>query len=752
MTPIEEILNATGKLRGVRTSPFTPRGSFLDRVAPFAGETGTVVLMSGGENDSARHHIAGLRPWLSFSARGRRVTLSSGACTVTWEDDPFDALRAVLKAYSIPSSAGPRALEDAPLCAGLMGYLAYDLKDRLEDLPRTSVDDLGLPHVCLFAPSVVLAHDRVTGSTTWSRVEMEYEDGDTRIEAAPDAALLRDAPCREEGIFRGDPLGFRSNFTEHSYKEAVGAVREYIASGHVYQVNISQRFTMGFEGDPFALFRSLFERNPAPFFAYVNAGDHQVVSTSPERFLLLKDGRVESRPIKGTRPRGKTPQEDDAMRRDLQESPKDDAELSMIVDLIRNDIGKVCSAGSVRVAKHKAVEAYENVYHLVSTVEGELSGDKDAVDLLRATFPGGSITGCPKIRSMEIIDELEPTRRHVYTGSIGYLDFAGGLDLSIAIRTATVSRGKIVFSVGGGIVYDSDPGEEYEETLHKGRTLMGVFTGHETVAAPSPHAWLNGSILPESDAAVPLASQGFQYGFGFFETIRAVHGEPRLLDEHIARFNRAWEELFARQAPDLTWDEIIRRVIEKNGLEERVAAVKIMAAAGNGGPGPASTLAVTARPYVHRLEEKGLEGLRVSVYPEPRQTPLAEHKTLNYLFYLLAGKWALARGADEAVVLNPDGSVSETNTGNVIIVNNGTIVTPESPHVLPGIMEAAVCEQLVSRGFRREQRRLFMEDLLGAEEFLVTNSLMGAVPVTEVDGRMRREPSGLWRRINEAVL
>ncbi|MBW2195839.1 MAG: anthranilate synthase component I family protein, partial [Deltaproteobacteria bacterium] len=216
--------------------------------------------------------------------------------------------------------------------------------------------------------------------------------------------------------------------------DAIKRIKKYIVSGHVYQVNMSQRFEMGFAGDPFRLFKRLYKSNPAPFFAYINAGDHQVLSTSPERFIFQQGRRVETRPIKGTRPRGKTLAEDSALRFELEQSKKDDAELSMIVDLLRNDMGKVCKPGSVRVVEHKRTEAYQNVYHLVSVVEGILNCKHDAVDLIMATFPGGSITGCPKVRAMEIIDELEPKRRHIYTGAIGYVSFHDTMDLSIAIR------------------------------------------------------------------------------------------------------------------------------------------------------------------------------------------------------------------------------------------------------------------------------------------------------------------------------
>jgi para-aminobenzoate synthetase component 1 len=308
-----------------------------------------------------------------------------------------------------------------------------------------------------------------------------------------------------------------SGLSREEYIESVEAIRDYIVRGHVYQVNMSQRFETEFGGDAFALFASLFAANPAPFFAFVQAGDHQIISTSPERFIRLRGKTVETRPIKGTRPRGTTTEQDQSLRRELEASHKDDAELSMIVDLLRNDIGKVCAAGSVRVSEHKRVEAYENVYHLVSVVRGDLDEDKNAVDLIRATFPGGSITGCPKIRAMEIIDELEPVRRHIYTGSIGYIGFRGTMDLSIAIRTATVAKGRLVFSVGGGVVYDSKASDEFEETLHKGRTLLSAlermgppetFAGsaNQSSSARSRFGWCNGKLESMADMTVSVES------------------------------------------------------------------------------------------------------------------------------------------------------------------------------------------------------------------------------------------------------
>ncbi len=318
-----------------------------------------------------------------------------------------------------------------------------------------------------------------------------------------------------------------SNFEKQEYLDAINRIKDYIVRGHVYQINMSQRFSCSFQGDPFELFVELFKLNPAPFFAYINGDNHQIISTSPERFLYQNGNYVETRPIKGTRPRGKTKEQDELFHKELRDSEKDDAELSMIVDLLRNDIGKVCEPGSVKVAQHKRVEKYKNVFHLISIVTGRLNMGSDSVDLIKATFPGGSITGCPKIRAMEIIEEMEPNKRHIYTGSIGYISFHNTMDLSIAIRTATVIGGKLIFSVGGGIVYDSDPVMEYEETIHKGQSFF-YYTKkinlHLKKTDPSPWIWLNGKFVKGDDAKIRATSLAFQYGMGLFETIRVEKG------------------------------------------------------------------------------------------------------------------------------------------------------------------------------------------------------------------------------------
>ncbi len=733
------------RLSGVHVQPLERDTPFVDLVARCAHLPGTVALLSGGELDCARYHLLGLWPWLSLRGRGAAMQLTVDDRTRPWATTAFDALAALLKALRLPDGQWP-----APLAAGLMGYLAYDLKDELETLPRTSVDDLGLPHLLLYAPCLLLVHDRRQG-TTEIRIPLRAgaEPQTDLLLARFDQLLQQPVPAATCSLPAG---GLSANFTRPAYEAAVRRIIDYIRAGDVYQVNLSQRFRTAFQGDAFTLFRRLWQHNPAPFFAFIQAGDHQILSTSPERFILQKGRHVETRPIKGTRPRGATAEEDAALRAELAASAKDDAELSMIVDLLRNDLGKVCSAGSVRVAEHKRIEAYRNVYHLVSIVEGELEERKHSVDLLRAVFPGGSITGCPKVRAMEIIDELEPCRRHLYCGSIGHIGFDDRLDLSIAIRTATVTGDTLCFSVGGGVVFDSDPAAEYEETLHKGRTLLAACQAAEDAAGPSAMVWCNGRLLPAAQAAVPVGDQGLLYGHGFFETIRVDHGRAPLLADHLARFNASWQALMPSAPPDVTWETVVAQVIQANGLSDRCAAVKILATRGSRTAAPWDhTLLVSARPYTHRLAGKTHNGLVLGTYPHRRQTPLADHKTLNYLYYLQAGQWAQANGFDEALILNPDATVSETNTANLLILQGREVIRPASAAVLPGVMAGAACRLLRTWGYTVVQQPLGPEVLLSADQVLALNALMGAVPVVGIDAARRPAGDDLWRRINAAL-
>ncbi len=349
---------------------------------------------------------------------------------------------------------------DLPFAGGAVGYFSYDLRHRIERLPRLCEYDLDVPGytLCFYDRGLVFDHGR--GVTEWVGP----------ADAAP--KVPEPAPAGEPPLLPATEV--RSNFGRAEYVRTVQRVKDYIAAGDIFQANLSQRFSAHCPADGLDVYGRLRRMNPAPFSAYLRYPGFEILSSSPERFLLVNADAVTTRPIKGTRPRRPGDAEfNRAMVEELKRSAKDHAELAMIVDLERNDLGRVCSYGTVRVPEHAAVETYETVFHLVSTVTGHLHRDKyDEFDLIRATFPGGSITGAPKIRAMEIIEELEPHARNVYTGSIGYISFHGRMDLNIAIRTMVKQGRRIYANFGGGIVADSDPELEYEETLHKGKAVL----------------------------------------------------------------------------------------------------------------------------------------------------------------------------------------------------------------------------------------------------------------------------------------
>ncbi len=732
---IEKIRKITGTIKNIYTEQIALKESFIDFAARFASIAGTAVLMSGGKFDSSRFHILATKPWLTLSGRGHNLNVSCADKTLIIKANPFDALKKIVATFEKDLSDCSVNLP-LPVKAGLFGYLSYDLKDCLEDLPRTSMDDLTLPHLFLFAPSIIVVHDKTKDKTCLCITERTITAQGNSENILDFFNNIVNAEPSIKAIFPGSLNGFKSSTTKNKYKNAVKKIKEYISSGHVYQVNFSQRFEADFNDDPFHLYKTLYSQNPAPFFAFIHAESHWIISTSPERLIKRDLEIVETRPIKGTRPRGSTPALDKDLQKELLISKKDDAELSMIVDLLRNDLGKVCQGGTVKVEDHKRLESYKNVFHLLSVIKGLLKKGYDSIDVITAVFPGGSITGCPKIRSMEIIDELETKRRHIYTGSIGYISFHNTMDLSIAIRTAIIYSNKIFFSVGGGVVYDSDPQDEFEESLHKGKTLMNIFNNKNNKSSAPKMIWVNGNMEVHRNASIPITDQGFLYGFGFFETIRTDNGKPLYLAEHIERFYKTWKKLFESPVPDLTWDVIIDQVLNANGLHTKTAAVKILATRGSRNQKPFDhTLIVTAKPYAHRLAGTKKTGFNIAVYPESRQTPLANHKTLNYLYYLLAGQWAKKNGADEALILNPDGTVSETNTANIILMKDKSIIIPDSSSVLPGVMQQVLCCCFKRQGYRIKHKSVVPEDLFSAEQVLVTNSLLGVVPVYRLNGK-----------------
>jgi len=448
---------------GHRVDPGQAFDAFCSLPYPFFLDSGLPDARLG------RFSFLGAEPLLVVWSRGRSIRVWEGGEERRTRGNPFEVLRALLGRHRLPPTPGP-----IPFVSGFVGYLGYDLCHFVERLPRTTKDDIRLPDLHFALYDHVAAYEHETG-----RWYAASTGGEERIERLD--ALL--ASARPDERFAGLPTSVRpihSNFTREGYLAAVQRAKDYIAAGDIFQVNLSQRFATTIAVPPAEVYHRLRGANPAPFAAYLSldAAGGAVLSSSPERFLKVVDDHVETRPIKGTRPRGATPGEDGRLAAELLASTKDAAELTMIVDLERNDLGRVCDYGTVVVSEHKALETYASVFHLVSTVEGQLHGGRDHVDLLKATFPGGSITGAPKIRAMEIIDELEPTRRSAYTGSIGYIGLDGTTDLNIAIRTILVRGNRAFFQVGGGIVADSDPAAEYQETLDKGQRLFEALGHH----------------------------------------------------------------------------------------------------------------------------------------------------------------------------------------------------------------------------------------------------------------------------------
>jgi len=421
-----------------------------------------------------RYSFMGSDPFLVLKSHGDRISLIREGVEEVGQGNPFDVLGEMLEMYTLDGSQ-----IDVPFVGGAVGYFSYDLCHFIERLPTNAVDDLHLPECYLGFYDAVIAFDNLEKKTCVVSTGFPETEESARLYRAAERLqelksriLLSPPPTITENIISGKDPELKSNFSHEGYLEAVATAREYICAGDIFQVNLSQRFDVDLCIQSYDLYKRLRKINPAPFANYFNFDGVSIVGSSPERFLKVRGDWVETRPIKGTRPRGGTPDKDKALAESLLASIKDRAENIMIVDLERNDIGRVCRYGTVRVSELAVLETYPTVFHLTSTVIGQLRESKSRTDLLKATFPGGSITGAPKVRAMEIIDELEPTRRSVYTGSLGYISFNGDMDLDIVIRTIIVTGGRAYFQVGGAIVYDSEPESEYIETLDKGRAMF----------------------------------------------------------------------------------------------------------------------------------------------------------------------------------------------------------------------------------------------------------------------------------------
>ncbi len=419
-----------------------------------------------------RYDILVSRPEICITTQDQKTKIQTYSQSYTVFDSPFAVLRELL-------SKPWKNMLDLPFSGGAIGFLSYDLCRYMEKIPAIAKNDVSVPEMVMgiYSWAVVVDHEKrksvLVGDRSRTRVNRDWNEL-IKLFSSHDAG-------KEYPEFRvNTPV--TSNMTLEYYRQAFGKVKEYILQGDCYQVNLAQRFAAGVEGSPWSAYRILRKINPSPFSAYMNYPDLQVLSNSPEQFLSVRGKTVKTRPIKGTRPRSPDPLKDRVMAQELADSLKDQAENLMIVDLMRNDISKNCALGSVQVPALFDIESFPNVHHMVSTITGKLPDRRSALDLLRGCFPGGSITGAPKIRSMEIIEELEPHRRGVYCGSIGYMGFDGNMDMNIAIRTILHWRQQMYFFAGGGIVQDSSADAEYQETLDKATAMMRLLEGNRADA------------------------------------------------------------------------------------------------------------------------------------------------------------------------------------------------------------------------------------------------------------------------------
>ena len=452
-------------------------------------ETGRPVIWL----DSAKRHkatgrysIVGWDPWLTLSATGSVITVTSRASRLELRGNPLHLLRQTLRRYP-----GPRNRLLPPVGHGLLTFLGYELNQWIERLPAAKPVDPITPQLLAYGMRLMVIVDHETDLSWCLSVIDPYQpeargtaEARQRLDEAEDLMwslpASQPAPTLDEGLA---PATIQPMVSQAQFEQMVVRAKDEIARGEIFQANLSQQFSGPWSGSPWALYRALRQINPSPFACFASLPEATIVSCSPERLVRVHQDTVSVRPIAGTRPRGARPEDDLVQSLELMLSEKERAEHIMLVDLARNDLGRICSAGSVAVDELFAVEDYSHVMHLVSNVRGELKDGIDAIDVIQAVFPGGTITGCPKVRSMQIIRDLEPVGRGFYTGSAGHIGFDGSLDLNILIRTFVLQGDRLSFHVGAGIVADSDPQREYQETLAKGAALMKAL---RLTAVPAP--------------------------------------------------------------------------------------------------------------------------------------------------------------------------------------------------------------------------------------------------------------------------
>lgn len=636
-----------------------------------------------------------------------------------------------------------------PFCGGWAGLLSYEYGRALLPNLEAGPEREGWPDIALGLYPEVIAFDHFRHRAECWRWSWGGKDEPSLRELI---SLRAHAP-RPARLARHEP---RKTMGRTNYEQSIARAVAYIHAGDCFQANISQRFDFDLEAGahPYELMRRLSENSPAPFSAYYRLPDHALVSNSPERFLKVQVTaagvhQVTTQPIKGTRPRGKTPQEDKRLADELVNSEKDRAENLMIVDLMRNDLSRVSKPGSVKVPKLNALESYANVHHLVSTVTSDLEEGCDALDVIRAAFPGGSITGAPKIRAMQIIAELEQEARGPYCGSLVWMTPDGNMESSILIRTVAMARqqdgGWIGhFRSGGGIVSDSVPSEEYQETLDKASAVIRALM-EDSMSEPMDIAFKGTArvALPE----VSVRDRAFLLGDGCFETLHLSGGGIEGLDEHIALLKRSLSALGINGVPQ---DETLKQALQQfAGRVAGDAALRITVSRGAGGRGAEATSSepltvLSATPLSDTRPYAPMRVITASIRRN-ETSPLSQIKSTSYGDNLAARRQAIEAGADEALMLNLAGRPAGLAMGNLFLVTaDGVWVTPpEEEGVRPGYMRASILRRLQEKGTPSEIRPVDYAELLqpGAQLF-GANSLWGLRAVASLDGRELTQPQG----------
>jgi len=619
------------------------------------------------ENGFGRYTIIGFDPFLVFRSKDGASEVIRGENSFQYDGQPLEILQDLL-------NENKNDLCVFPNFGGCIGYFSYDLLDYIEKITRKNVNDLGTDDiiVCFYRNGIVIDGNKATFSNEISEKEFKL-------------SLKYNSSYEKPFKSSGNLI---SNFSKTEYIKAVEKAKEYIREGDIFQVNISQRFQIEISEDPVETFIYLRNTSPAPYSAFMNYGDTKIISTSPERFFNIIGNVIETKPIKGTISRGNTKEEDEKNREILLSSKKDLAELTMIVDLERNDIGKICEFGSVSVEKHQEIETYSNVFHTVSSIVGRLKESVELIDVIKATFPGGSITGAPKVRAMEIIEELEPVRRGIYTGAIGYMGFDGYVDLNIAIRTIVIKGKLATFHVGGGIVWDSDPEKEYDETLSKGKMLAEALS------------------------------------FGLFETLLVNEdGEVPSLEKHLARIKLS-AEFFGFEMPTDAGKEI-EEFIRENSIRNQILRVTVKN----------SELSFKVRENPYTLERKALGyKLLSSRFRKNENSIFVRHKTTRNLDNLNEIRLANELGYDDVIFTNSKGFITETGKCNLFFWKDGVLFTPSiDSGLLPGVQRESIIFENTSSGNLVVEKEVLYDELLHADEVFVTNSVMKSIKVEFID-------------------